>query len=295
MTDNRQRPTDNGQPCPVPVKIIKAHRGWRLIDFAEIYRYRDLFYLLVARNVKVLYKQTVLGFGWAVIRPLVSMVIFTVIFGKLAGVKSDGIPYPLFSFAALVPWTYFATAMTQSTDSLVGNAGLITKVYFPRILIPLTPVVSALVDFVIALGMLGVLMAIYRTAPTLNIVFLPLLVMLMILTAAGIGMWLSAMAIQYRDVRYAVSFMTQILMYAAPVVWPVSLIVEKLPVHGSLIRLVYGLYPMAGVIEGSRAALFGKTAMPWDLIGMGTITAIILFLTGALYFRRMERTFADVA
>lgn len=278
----------------LPVKIIEARPGWRTIDWRELYRYRDLFYFLVARNVTVLYKQTVLGFAWAIIRPLISMIVFTVIFGKLARMPSDGLPYPIFSFAALVPWMYFASALNGSTNSLVGSSGLITKVYFPRMVIPLTPVISALVDFVIALGMLGLLMIGFKIAPTWNIVFLPLLVLLMILTAAGIGMWLSAMAIQYRDIRYAVSFVSQLLMYAAPVVWPASLITEKLPVNGWWIREVYGLYPMAGVIEGFRSALLGRTPMPWDLIGIGSIVAILLFVSGALYFRRMERVFADV-
>lgn len=277
-----------------PSLVIGPQRGWRLIDLRELYQYRDLFYFLVWRNVKILYAQTVLGFAWAVIRPLFSMIVFTVVFGKLASIPSDGIPYPLFAYAALVPWTYFATSLTGSTASLVGSANLITKVYFPRIVIPLTPVLSALVDFAIALGVLGILMAIFKTAPTWNIVFLPLLIVLMVLTASGIGMWLSALAIQYRDIKYAVTFLSQFLMYAAPVVWPVSLISEKFPESGNTIRLVYGFYPMAGVIEGFRAALFGMTPMPWDLIGMGTLSAVVLFASGALYFRRMERVFADV-
>jgi len=277
-----------------PSLVIGPQRGWRLIDLRELYQYRDLFYFLVWRNVKILYAQTVLGFAWAVIRPLFSMIVFTVVFGKHASLPSDGIPYPLIAYAALVPWTYFATSLTGSTASLVGSANLITKVYFPRIVIPLTPVLSALVDFAIALGVLGILMAIFKTAPTWNIAFLPLLIVLMVLTASGIGMWLSALAIQYRDIKYAVTFLSQFLMYAAPVVWPVSLISEKFPESGNTIRLVYGLYPMAGVIEGFRSALFGTTSMPWDLIGMGTLTAVILFATGALYFRRMERVFADV-
>lgn len=277
-----------------PSLIIGPQRGWRLINVRELYHYRDLFSFLVWRNVKVLYAQTVLGFAWALIRPLFSMIVFTVVFGKLASIPSDGIPYPLFSYAALVPWTYFATSLTGSTNSLISSANLITKVYFPRIVIPLTPVLSALVDFAIALGLLGVLMAAFKTAPTWNILFLPLLIVLMVLTASGIGMWLSALAIQYRDIKYAVTFLSQFLMYAAPVVWPVSLISEKFPEWDGTIRIVYGLYPMAGVIEGFRAALFGTTSMPWDLIGMGSLSAVALFISGALYFRRMERVFADV-
>lgn len=277
------------------VKVIAPHSGWRLIDWRELYRYRDLFYFLVSRDIKVLYKQTVLGFAWAIIRPLFSMIIFTFIFGKLARIPSDGIPYPVFSYAALVPWTYFATAMSNSTTSLLGNVGLVTKVYFPRVVIPLSPVLAGLVDFLIALVMLFLLMLGFGIVPTWQLAFFPLLVLMMVLTAAGTGMWLSALAIQYRDVRFAIQFLSQILMYAAPVVWPVSLITEKLPVYGRLVRLAYGLYPMAGVVEGFRAVLLGQTPMPWDLIGIGTASATALFVSGLFYFRRMEKIFADVA
>ncbi len=277
---------------PVHRTVIQARSGWQLIDWRELQEYRDLFYFLVWRDVKVRYKQTILGFGWAIIQPFFSMIVFSVVFGNLAQIPSDGVPYPIFSYAALVPWTYFSQAMSDSTGSLIGSARMITKVYFPRLIIPMTPVLAKLVDFVVALGILGLLMAWFRLPPTWDILFLPLLVLLMVLTAAGIGMWLSALAIQYRDVRYAVRFLVTLLMYAAPVVWPVSLLAER---FGPIARLLYGLYPMAGVIEGFRASLLGTVPMPWDLIGMGAITAVTLFLTGALYFRRMERTFADVA
>lgn len=272
--------------------VIQARSGWQLIDWRELQEYRDLFYFLVWRDVKVRYKQTILGFGWAIIQPFFSMIVFSVVFGNLAKIPSDGVPYPIFAYAALVPWTYFSQAMSDSTGSLIGNTQLLTKVYFPRLIIPMTPVLAKLVDFAIALGIVGLLMAWFRLPPTWNVLFLPLLVLLMMLTAAGIGMWLSALAIQYRDVRYAVRFLVTLLMYAAPVVWPVSLLGER---FGPTARLLYGLYPMAGVIEGFRASLLGTVPMPWDLIGMGSITALALFLSGALYFRRMERTFADVA
>ncbi len=272
--------------------IIKPKKGWQLINWKELWQYKDLFYFLVLRDVKALYKQTVLGFSWAIIRPFFSMIVFSIVFGKMAKVPSDGIPYPVFSYVALIPWTYFSTSMTSSTTSLIGSANLLTKVYFPRLVIPITPVLAKLVDFVISFVILIVLMMIYKIPPTVNIVFLPLLILLMILTAAGIGMWLSALAIQYRDIKHAIQFLTQLLMYSAPVVWPVSLIGEK---FGETARLVYGLYPMAGVIEGFRASLLGKTEMPWDLIGMGTISAVILAVSGAFYFNRMERYFADVA
>jgi lipopolysaccharide transport system permease protein len=272
--------------------IIEPKTGWQLIDWSELRQYKDLLYFLVWRDIKVLYKQTVLGFTWAVIRPVFSMIIFSVVFGNLAKVPSDGVPYPIFSYAALLPWTYFATAMTESTNSLISNLNMLTKVYFPRLVIPLAPILAKLVDFGIAFIILGLMMAWYGIAPTWNVAFLPLLVVLMILTAAGMGMWLSAMAIQYRDVRHAIQFAVQVLMYAAPVVWPVSLITER---FGPTVRLVYGLYPMAGVIEGFRSALLGATPMPWDLILMGGISAVLIAVSGALYFRRMERIFADVA
>lgn len=268
--------------------IVEPKRGWQLIDWQELRQYKDLFYFLIWRDVKILYKQTILGFTWAIIRPVFSMIVFSVVFGKLANVPSDGVPYPIFSFSALVPWTYFSSAMVDSNNSLINSANMLTKVYFPRLVIPMTPVLAKLVDFVIAFSILGLMMAWYGFTLTPNVIFLPLLVMLMILTAAGIGMWLSAMAVQFRDVRHATPFLAQLLMYAAPVVWPVSLI----PVQ---YRLLYGLYPMAGVIEGFRSALLATSPMPWDLILTGTLSAIVIAFTGALYFRRVERIFADVA
>jgi lipopolysaccharide transport system permease protein len=272
--------------------VIEPKPGWRLIDWRELREYRDLFYFLVWRDVKVLYKQTILGFAWAIIRPVFSMVVFSVVFGNLASVPSDGVPYPIFSYAALVPWTYFSTAVTKSTQSLVTNARMLTKVYFPRLVIPMTPVLANLVDFAIAFIVLLLMMVWYGIPPTWNVVFLPLLVLLMILTASGIGMWLSALAIQYRDVQHAIQFIVQLLMYAAPVVWPVSLIRER---FGEAGLLLYGLYPMAGVIEGFRSALLGANPMPWDLIMMGSFSALLIAFSGAFYFRRMERIFADVA
>ena len=279
-------PEENGT---IPAEIIiEARRGWEIIDWKEIKQYKDLLYFLVWRDVKVLYKQTVLGFGWAVLRPLLGMVVFTVVFGRLAKMPSDGVPYPIFSYAGLIPWTYFSSALTGSTQSLISQANMLTKIYFPRLFIPITPVFSKLIDFGIAFGVLGVMMIYYGYIPTWKILFLPLLVFLLILTAAGTGVWLSALAIQYRDVKHGMEFLSQLLMYAAPVVWPVSLLPEKY-------RLLYGLYPMAGVIEGFRASLIGARAMPWDLVLMGFVSACLVSLSGALYFRRTERIFADIA
>ena len=267
--------------------VIEASSGWRLIDWRELWRYRDLFYFLVWRNVKVRYAQSVLGLGWAVIRPVFSMIVFSIVFGRLAKVSSDGVPYAIFSYAALVPWTYFSSALTGASGSLVGASGMISKVYFPRLIIPLTTVLSNLVDFAIALLILFGLMVWFGMQPTIWALLLPLLVLLMMLTVTGLGMWLTALAIQYRDVNYGLSFAVQLLMYAAPVVYPASSIPQQY-------RWLYGLNPMAGVIEGFRSALLGTNPMPWDLLLPGTITAIIIFIGGALYFRRMERIFADV-
>jgi lipopolysaccharide transport system permease protein len=277
-----------GHESAVHQIVIEPRRGWQLINWRELRESKDLLYFLVWRDIRVLYNQTILGFTWAIIRPLVSMVIFSVVFGELAKMPSDGVPYSLFSFAALVPWTFFSSAMVESSSSLVANVNMLTKVYFPRLVIPLTPVLAKLVDFAIAFAMLGLMMAWYGIAPTRHVAMIPVLVVLMILTSAGTGMLLSALAIQYRDIKHAIPFLSQILMYAAPVVWPASLIPSEY-------RLLYGLFPMAGVIEGFRSALLGTTPMPWDLILTGTLSAISIAVIGALYFRRTERIFADVA
>lgn len=272
--------------------VIEPVRGWQVINWRELRDYRDLFYFLVDRDIKVLYKQTVLGFGWAILRPLLSMVIFTVIFGDLAQVDSDGVPYAIFSYAALVPWLYFSTAMTAGALSLVNNTDMLTKVYFPRLTFPLTPVFSKMVDFGISFVIVFVLMLIFRVAPTWRLLYLPLLIGLMMLVTAGMALWFAAMSVQYRDVKHAMSFVSQILMYAAPVVWSASLIEER---FGPVGRLLFGLYPMVGVIEGFRVALLNTGPMPWDMIAAGTVSALLIFVSGLYYFRRMEVHFADVA
>ncbi len=270
------------------VTVIQPHPGWRLIDFREVWAYRDLFYFLVWRDIKARYAQTILGFGWAIIQPVFTMIVFTIVFGNLAKISSDGQPYALFTFAAIVPWTFFSTALTDASTSLIGAANTLNKVYFPRIIIPLTPILGKLVDFGVAMILLFCLMAWYRTTPTAWIAVLPLLVVLMAMTAAGMGMWLTALAIQYRDVKYAMAFFIQILMYAAPVVYPTTLIPTPY-------RPFYALNPMVGVIEGFRSALLNTNPMPWDLLAVGTISALVIFTAGGLYFRRTERIFADVA
>ncbi len=268
--------------------VIKPRTGLSALDWRELNEYRDLFLFLVWRAIRVRYAQSALGIGWAVVQPVFSMIVYTVILGKLAKISSDGVPYAVFSFAGLVPWTYFANALTDSTNSLIGNSNMISKVYFPRLILPLASVLAKLVDFAIALVLLFCLMLWYGIAPNGSIVALPLLILLMMLTAAGLGMWFTAMAIQYRDVSYAMGFVVQLFMYAAPVVYPASLIPEQY-------RLLYALNPMVGVIEGFRAALLGTRAMPWEFIGIGAVVALCLFFTGAVYFRFKERIFADVA
>lgn len=282
------RAVDVGAGRDPATRVLKPRKGLEALNLGELAWYRDLFYFLVLRDVKVLYKQTVLGFGWAIIRPVFAMIVFSVIFGRLAKIPSDGVPYPLFSYVALVPWTFFQTAMTASSTSLITGARLVTRVYFPRLLLPLVPVVAGLVDFAIAFVLVGVLMAYYGVGPSWGSLALPVLVLEMALFASAIGIWLSALAAQYRDVKFGMPFLAQLLMYAAPVVWPVSLIPEQF-------RLVYGLYPMAGVIEGFRSGLLGTNPLPWDLIGVGGVSSLLMLLSGILVFRKTERLIADVA
>lgn len=270
-----------------PIQTIKPRGVWRTLDLPELWQYRDLFYFLVRREVKVLYAQSVIGLGWAVIKPIVTMLVFTVIFGKLAKINSEGVPYAIFNFAALVPWTYFSNSLTGSTNSLVAAQNMLSKVYFPRLVIPMAPALAKLVDFFIALAIMAVMMAWLGFAPTPWALALPLLVVLMVLTAAGAGMWLTALAVQYRDVKHAISFVVQLLMYVSPVVYPASMIPEKF-------RMLYALNPMVGVIEGFRASLLGTTPMPWHLIAVGALMAFVVFVSGVLYFSRKERVFADV-
>lgn len=267
--------------------VIDASTRTRLLDWGELRQYRDLFYFLVWRDIKTRYAQSVLGIGWAVIQPLFNMVIFTIVFGGLAKVSSDGLPYAIFSYTALVPWTYFANALTGASSSLISASNMISKVYFPRIVVPLAPVLGKLVDFAIAFIILLGMMLWFRIPPTPWALFLPVLILLMMLTAAGIGMWLTALSVQYRDINYAMSFIVQALMYAAPVVYPASAVPDRF-------RILYGLFPMTGVIEGFRSALLGANPMPWDLILPGALSAILIALSGLWYFRRMERIFADV-
>ena len=273
----------------IPKTVIDPEKGGRnIIDWQELWRYRDLFWFLIWRDIKTRYAQSILGIGWAIIQPVFSMVVFTLVFGNIAKVNSEGVPYAIFSFCALVPWTFFSNSLTSSSSSLITAKNLITKVYFPRLVIPIAPVLATLIDFSISFVILMGMMLWFGIVPTVWIVFVPVLVLLMILTAAGIGMWLTALAIQYRDIRYGANFFVQLLMYGSPVIYATSSVPEKY-------QLIYALNPMVGVIEGFRAALLGTRPMPWEYLGIGAGMAGIFFITGILYFRRMERYFADVA
>jgi lipopolysaccharide transport system permease protein len=277
---------------PTPHVIIEKKKGLSSFSLKEFWQYKDLLYFMVLRDVTVIYKQSVLGFAWALINPVFSMIVFSVVFGRLAAVPSDGIPYPIFSYAGLIPWTYFSNTLNASGSSLITNTGLFTKAYFPRLIIPLTPVLSKLFDFAISFVLLIVLMFYYGYYPTAKLFLLPLMILIMIMTTAGLGSWFSALAIQYRDVKFGLTFAIPLLMYAAPVVFPASLILHK---FGEKAYLLYGLYPMTGVIEGFRAAVIVNQPIPWHLIGMSAIGASVLLIIGFIVFRKLESRFADVA
>jgi lipopolysaccharide transport system permease protein len=269
------------------ITIISPSKGWVSLKLQELWEYRELLYFLVWRDVKVRYKQTVLGAAWAIIQPFFTMVVFSLFFGKLAKMPSDGIPYPLFSFAALVPWAFFANGLSQSSNSLVGSAHLITKVYFPRLVVPISSVISGILDFALAFIVLLGMTLFYGMIPTLNILWLPFLLLLALVTALGVGMWFSALNVQFRDVRYILPFMTQFWMFATPIVYPSSLLPEPW-------RTVYGLNPMVGVVEGFRWALLGTQTAPGPMVLVSSLASIVILIGGAFYFRRMEKTFADL-
>jgi lipopolysaccharide transport system permease protein len=270
------------------ITTIRPSRGWVALNLRDLWTYRELIYFLIWRDVKVRYKQAALGVAWAVIQPVMTMVVFSIIFGKLLGVSSEpGIPYPVFSYVALLPWHLFANALQKSGISLVGNANLITKIYFPRLVIPISSVVSGLVDFALAFLVLLGLMLYYRVPLTWNAIWLPLLVLLALLTALAVGLWLSALNVQYRDVQQMIPFLVNIWFYASPAVYSSTII------PGGFWQMVYALNPMAGVIQGFRWALLG-TQPPDITLAISTAVVLVLLVTGLFFFRRMERTFADI-
>jgi len=269
------------------ITFISPSRGWISLKLSELWEYRELLYFLTWRDIKVRYKQTVIGAAWAIIQPFFAMVVFSIFFGQLAKIPSDGIPYPIFTYCALLPWQLFAHALNESSNSLVANQGLITKVYFPRLIIPVAPVLAGLIDFGIAFLVLIGMMLFYGIIPTFAIVTLPLFLILAVATALSVGLWLSALNVQYRDVRYTIPFLTQFWLFATPVAYSSSLVPESW-------RALYGLNPMAGVVEGFRWALLGKTEGPGALLAVSIIVVVALLIGGLYYFRRMEKTFADV-
>jgi len=275
-------------PAPDLVSIrLTPTRGWVALRLKDLWTYRELVYFLTWRDIKVRYKQTLLGAVWAVLQPLLTMLVFSLFFGRLAGIPSDGVPYPIFAFAALVPWTFFANGLTQASTSLVSNANLITKVYFPRLAAPISTILAGVVDFVLAFLVLLLMMAAYGIAPTANAVWLPVFLLLAVVTSLGVGLWLSAMNVLFRDVRYTVPFLTQFWLFATPIAYPSSMLSEPW-------RTIYGINPMVGVVEGFRWSLLGTNAAPGAVAVVSGVVALGLLVSGAYYFRRMERTFADL-
>lgn len=272
----------------LPHLRIQPSHGWVSLKLGELWEYRELLYFLTWRDIKVRYKQTVLGAAWAILQPFLTMVVFSLFFGKLAQIPSDGVPYPIFSYTALVPWAFFAAGLSMSSNSLVGSANLIKKVYFPRLTIPIATVLSGAADFLIAFVVLIGMMLFWGIVPTVNVVFLPFFILLSFVTALGVGLWLSAMNVQFHDVRYTVPFLTQFWMFITPIAYPSSLIENR------TLRVIYGINPMTGVVEGFRWALLGADTAPGLMILVSSVVAIAIFISGLFYFRRMEKTFADV-
>ncbi len=286
-TQDAPLPATIAQDDDDSVTILRPSRGWVSLNLRELWQYRELLYFLAWRDIKVRYKQTVIGASWAIIQPFFTMVVFSLFFGRLARIPSDDVPYPIFAYAALVPWTFFANGLSQSSDSLVGSANLLRKVYFPRLVIPISAVLSGVIDFVLAFIVLLGMMLAYGIAPTVNVLWLPLFLLLAMVTALGAGLWLSAMNVQFRDVRYAVPFLIQLWLFATPIAYPSSLLGEPW-------RTLYGLNPMAGVVEGFRWALLGVNTAPGPIILVSALAALAQLAVGAYYFRRVEKTFADV-
>lgn len=262
-------------------------KKWAWPKLRELWEYRELLFFFAWRDIKVRYRQTVMGVLWAIIQPFLTMVIFSLFFGRLANIPSDGLPYPVFSFAALVPWTFFANALTQASNSLVLSGNMLKKIYFPRLALPIATVFAGVVDFALAFIVLLCIMLYYGLVPTVNIIWLPFFALLALITSIGVSLWLAAMNVQFRDVRYTIPFITQAWLFVTPIAYPSSLLPDSL-------RIVYGLNPMAGVVEGFRWALLGTDTAPGPMLIVSSVVALLLLVSGAFYFRRMENTFADV-
>jgi lipopolysaccharide transport system permease protein len=281
-------PTPAARPAE-PRFVIRPSVGWNALRLDELWAFRDLIYFMVWRDLKVRYKQTVLGAAWAVIQPLLTMAVFATFFGRLAKVPSDGVPYTLFCYTALVPWTFFATAISAAASSLISNTNLLKKVYFPRLILPVSSVGGVLVDLAISFVVLLALLVLYGRAPSLHALWVPVILLLALITATGAGLWLSAVNVQFRDVRYAVPFLIQFWMFSTPIAYPSSLI------KNPTLKLVYSLNPMTGVVEGMRWALLGTNTAPGGMVAVSAAISLAMLFSGAYYFRRVERRFADVA
>ncbi len=275
------------EQAPVAITIVQPRKAFWDLELGSLWEYRELLFFLVWRDIKVKYKQTALGVAWAVLQPILATLVFSIFFGRLARMPSDGIPYPVFVYVAMVPWQYFANALTESSNSLVASQNLITKVYFPRLVIPLGSVIAGLVDFCFAFIVLIGMMFYYGITPSRTIFLFPAFLLLAVCTALAVGLWMSALNVQYRDVKYTIPFLTQFWMFATPVVYPASLVPARW-------RMWYGLNPMAGVIDGFRYALLGRAAKPGPMIYVSAVAVAVLLVGGLLYFRKMESTFADV-
>lgn len=275
------------EPLPQPPIVITPSNGWGRLDLGELWRYRDLLYLLVWRDFSSRYRQSLIGVGWAVARPVLSMLVFTLVFGRMAKLPSEGVPYPIFTFAALLPWMLFSSCLTGASASLVNNRTLLTKVYFPRLLLPLASTATGLIDFAIQLAIFALLLGWYRLPPTLNAVFLPFFLLLALVVSLAVGVWAAVLNVRYRDVQQAVPFLTQIWLWLTPVAYSASLVPEQL-------RLLYGLNPMVGVVEGFRWALLGRTAPDWGLIALAAAGGLLLLAFGAGYLKRSEASLADL-
>jgi lipopolysaccharide transport system permease protein len=270
------------------VIVIEPLRGWISVDLRELWEYRELLFFLAGRDIKVRYRQTALGVAWAVLQPFSTMVVFSVFFGRLGGIPSDDLPYPLFSLAGLVPWTFFAHGLSEGSNSVVGSQQLITKVYFPRLAIPMATVLAGIVDFAIAFVILFVVMLFYGFAPTVRVIWIVPMVLLAVVSTLGVGLWLAALNVKYRDVRHALPFLTQLWLFATPIAYPSSLLGK------ATWQSVYALNPMVGVVEGFRWALLDSRTAPGSMLIVSSLAALALLIGGAIYFRRMEATFADI-
>jgi lipopolysaccharide transport system permease protein len=266
---------------------IKPRGRWASLKLGELWRYRELLYFFIWRDLKVRYKQTILGASWAILQPFLTMVVFSIFFGRLAQVPSDDLPYPVFAYSALVPWTFFANGLTQASNSIVSNAGMVKKIYFPRLTLPIATVMAGLVDFALALAVLIGMMFFYQLVPTVNIVWLPLLLLLALITSLGVSLWFAAFNVRFRDVRHVVPFLVQFWLFTTPIAYPSSLVPEQW-------RLIYSLNPMVGVVEGFRWALLDTDTSPGPIIIVSSLVAVCLLVGGIIYFRRMESSFADI-